>query len=114
MRTCLLRWGALLLCCRSPLPIRALTLASQRGCASAGPRAWRACTRTNSHPLRRLYSAKLAQYRKRVWTCAATQAGELTFEEALASEAAGEKLVPEARRCVASTACLHFSAPDPF
>ena len=53
----------------------------------------------NGHPLCRLYSAKLAQYRKRVWTCAATQAGELTFEEALASEAAGEKLVPEARCC---------------
>lgn len=61
-------------------------------------------------PPSRLYSAKLAQYRKRMWTCAATQAGELTFEEALASEAAGEKLAPEARCCANLTACLYFRA----
>lgn len=56
----------------------------------------------------RLYSAKLAQYRKHVWTCAATQAGELTFEEALASEAADEKHIPEARCCAILTARLHL------
>ena len=45
-----------------------------------------------------------------MWTCAATQAGELTFEEALASEAAGEKLVPEARRCAKLSARFYTRA----
>ncbi len=46
----------------------------------------------------REYCAKLAHYRKRVWTCSATQASELTFEEALASEVA-EKTSTLAVRC---------------
>ncbi|KAK9821961.1 hypothetical protein WJX81_005263 [Elliptochloris bilobata] len=54
-----------------------------------------------------LYCAKLAQYRKRVWTCSATQASELTFEEAIASEAAIEKHVPEVPECYRAPVLRH-------
>ena len=62
-------------------------------------------------PLRRAYCAKLAHYRKRVWTCKATQAGELTYEEALCSEAAGSKAAPAVRSVKASALSLQAVTP---
>lgn len=36
---------------------------------------------------RREYLSKLARYRQRVWTCSRTGASNMTYEEALSSEA---------------------------